>query len=280
MTTAGGATVSPPGPAPALALLSAAHPGPAFAVTTVAALLAVSAGLEPRQAVVVTGAVLAGQLTIGWGNDLLDVSRDRTVGRRDKPLAAGLVGTRTVTAALAGAALACVVLSLAAGWRSAVVHLLLGAGAGQAYNLGLKATALSWLPYASAFGTLPAVVHLAADDPSWPPWWMAAAGALLGVGAHVLNALPDLADDLRTGVRGLPHRLGPTLSRPLAAVLLVAASLLAALGPAGTPPAWVWAALLVVAGLAGLALTGRGRGPFRAAMAIALLDVVLLVAAG
>jgi len=268
---------------PATGLLTASHPGPAAAVTTVAALLAVAAQKPAGTVVVVALAVLAGQLTIGWVNDLVDRPRDRALGRTDKPLATGQVGVAAVTVALAVAGLACVVLSLAAGWRSGVVHLVLGVGAAQAYNLGVKATAFSWLPYAVAFGTLPAVASLASGTgagPAWPPWWMTAAGAALGVGAHVLNALPDLADDLRTGVRGLPHRLGERVARPLAAGLLVAASALAALGPAGGPPAWVWAALLVVLALAVVALTGRGRLPFRAAMAIALLDVVLLVAAG
>jgi len=273
-------TAAPVRTSRAAGLVAAAHPGPAVAVATVAALLAVDAGLAPGTAVVVTLAVFSGHLTLGWANDLLDARRDRAVGRTDKPLATGRVGAGAVTTALAVAGLACVVLSLAAGWRSGVVHLVLGIASGQAYNLGLKRTALSWLPYAVTFGTLPAVVSLAGAVPAWPPWWMTAAGATLGVGAHVLNALPDLADDLRTGVRGLPHRLGERTARPLAAGLLVAASVLAAFGPAGAPAAWVWVVLLVVAALAAFALTGRGRGPFRAAMVIALLDVVLLVAAG
>jgi 4-hydroxybenzoate polyprenyltransferase len=261
-------------------LVTASHPGPAVAVATVAALLAVDADLPVGVAVVATAAVFTGHLTIGWVNDLVDADRDRASGRRDKPLATGRVGAGVVAGAVAVAGLACVVLSFALGWRSGLVHLLLGIGSGQAYNLGLKRTALSWLPYAVTFGTLPAVASLARDVPAWPPWWMLAAGAALGVGAHVVNALPDLADDLRTGVRGLPHRLGEPTARPLAAGLLVAASLLAAFGPAGPPPPWVWAVLAVVVALAAFALTGRGRGPFRAAIAIALLDVVLLVAAG
>lgn len=262
------------------ALLVASHPGPAAAVTTVVALLAWSAGLDLRTAVTVTAAVLAGQLTIGWVNDLRDAGRDRATGRTDKPLATGALPAGAVVVALAVAGVACVVLSLAAGWRSGVVHLLLGVGSGHAYNLALKATALSPLPYAVAFGTLPAVVQLAGDDPSWPPWWMPAAGAALGVGAHLLNALPDLDDDVRTGVRGMPHRLGRAWSRVLAALLLVGASALAALGPAGAPPVATAVALVTVLALAVVAVVGRGRQPFRAAMAIALLDVALLVAAG
>jgi 4-hydroxybenzoate polyprenyltransferase len=259
-------------------LVRAAHPAPAVVVAAVAALLGVAAGLPAATVVVVTLAVVSGHLTIGWANDLLDAGRDRAVGRADKPLPTGAVTPGAVRRALVVAGVVCVLASFAAGWRSGLVHLVLGIGSGQAYNLGLKRTALSWLPYAVTFGTLPAVITLAGATPSWPPWWMLAAGATLGVGAHLLNALPDLADDLRTGVRGLPHRLGARAVRPLAAALLVAASLLAALGP-GAPAPWVWAVLVVIGLLAAVALVGRGAGPFRAAMAVAVLDVVLLVAA-
>ena len=262
-----------------LPLVRAAHAGPTVAVTTVVALLAVALGLGAYDGAVVTAAVLAGQLTIGWGNDLRDARRDREGGRADKPLATGEVAPSVVRRCLVGAGVACVVLSLLAGWQSAVVHLALGVASGHVYNLRAKATAWSWLPYAVAFGSLPAVVGLADAPPTVPPAWMALTAALLGVGAHFLNALPDLADDAATGVRGLPHRLGATTSRALATSLLVAGTLVAVLGPAGVPPAWTWAALAVVVLLAGVALLGRGRTPFHAAVATALVDVVLLVAA-
>lgn len=249
-------------------------------MTLLAALLAAARGLALPDAVVVVAAVGAGQLTIGWGNDLLDVERDRAVGRTDKPLASGLVPQGWAQRALGVAALVCVVLSLAAGWRSALVHLGLLVAMGHAYNLGLKATVWSWLPYAVAFGSLPAVVSLADAPPGWPPWWLMTAGAALGVGAHLLNALPDLADDASTGIRGLPHRLGATASRVVAAALLAGASVLAAVGPAGAVPLWAAAVLVVVVGLSLVAALGSGRRPFQAAMVVALLDVVLLVAAG
>ncbi|GGO68489.1 UbiA family prenyltransferase [Nocardioides deserti] len=264
----------------AAALLAAAHGGPALAVTTIAGLLAVRSELDATDAVLVTAAVLTGQLTIGWGNDLRDLPRDRAVGRTDKPLVTGDLPVLWVVVALGATAVACMALSAAVGWRSALVNVVLGAGAGHAYNLGLKATWWSWAPYACAFGTLPSVVTLAGPDPAWAPAWMTAAGALLGVGAHLLNTLPDLDDDERTGVRGLPHRIGATPSRVLAAVLLGGASVAAVLGPAGSPPAWAWAALALAVALAAVTLVTRGRTPFRAAVAVALLDVVLLVAAG
>lgn len=179
--------------------------------------------------------------------------------------------------ALVVAAAASLALSALVGWRSALVNVVLATGAGHAYNLGLKATPWSWAPYACGFGTLPSVVTLG-PAPDWAPWWMTGAGAALGVGAHLLNVLPDLADDERTGVRGLPHRIGEHLSRVLAALLLTAASVLAVAGPAGSPPAWTWMALALVVVLAVLTLCARGRAPFRAAVTIALLDVALLAA--
>jgi 4-hydroxybenzoate polyprenyltransferase len=160
------------------------------------------------------------------------------------------------------------------------VHLLLVVGSGWAYNLGLKRVVWSGLPYAIAFGALPAVITLALPDPQWPPAWMMAAGALLGVGAHLLNALPDLADDAQTGVHGLPHRLGSRRLRWLAPVVLTVASAVAAFRPVTGTAAWAWAAFGLCVVLAVVAVCGRGRVPFAAAVSIAAVDVLSLVVHG
>ena len=149
-------------------------------------------------------------------------------------------------------------------------------GGGHAYNLGLKATAWSWLPYAVFFGGLVVFVWLAGDGPRLPPWELPAAGALLGVGAHLVNVLPDLADDEATGVRGLPHRIGARRLPSAAVVVLAAGSLVVALG-AGLTRVTSLVALAAVAALSAVALTGRGRVPFLAAVGIALVNVLLLV---
>src|SRR5688572_24434686 len=139
---------SRPHPSTVPALLGAAHPGPALAVTVLAALLGTALDLTPERVVLVTAAVFCGQLSIGWSNDLVDLARARAVGRRDKPLALGTISPRTVTLACAAAVGLCVVLSLACGWAAGLVHLGCTA-AGWAYNLGLKATVWSWAPYAA-----------------------------------------------------------------------------------------------------------------------------------
>lgn len=261
------------------ALARACHPGPTLAVTTLTALLAASAGHGLATALLVTSAVFAGQLSIGWSNDLIDERRDRQVGRLDKPVARGDVSARLVRRAVAVALVACLVLSVAVGLPAAAVHLGLGVAWGWAYNLGLKRTVLSPVPYAVAFGALPAVVWLALPSRSWPPGWIVVTGALLGVGAHLLNALPDLADDVATGVRGLPHRLGGRAVRWLAPLVLLAGSLVTIVGPAGltgvTAGGLVVLALSVA--LAAVALVGRGKVPFVAAVGIAAVDVASLV---
>jgi 4-hydroxybenzoate polyprenyltransferase len=259
-----------------VALLGACHPGPALAVTVLAGLLAGAVGLGPGRVALVVAAVLAGQLSIGWSNDLIDLARDRAVGREDKPLVDGRVSERSVRIACGTALVATVPLSLACGWVAGLVHLACVA-AGWAYNLGAKATVWSWLPYALAFGGLPAFVNLAHDSSSLPPLWMSLAGALLGVGAHVVNVLPDLADDAATGIRGLPHRLGARWSPVVSASVLVAAAVVIVVGAPVDSTVLAVVALVVTAGLAAVALLAHGRNPFRAAIAMALVDVAMLV---
>jgi 4-hydroxybenzoate polyprenyltransferase len=257
-------------------LLGAAHPGPAFAVTLLAGLLGQAVGLDAAQLALVVAAVLTGQLSIGWSNDLVDLGRDRAVGRVDKPLVDGRVSERTARIACGTAVVATVPLSLACGWLAGAVHLVCVA-AGWAYNLGLKSTPWSWLPYAVAFGALPAFVSLVEDPGAVPPLWLQLAGALLGVGAHFVNVLPDLDDDEATGVRGLPHRLGERWSAAVAATVLVAATVTIVVGAPVESEVVAAAALLITAGLALVALIAKGRTPFRAAIAMALVDVTMLV---
>ena len=264
------------------ALLAATHPGPALAVTVGAAGLAAAAGQDARWVALCAAMVLAGQLSIGWSNDALDWRRDAASGRQDKPVARGAVGPRTAWRAAAAAALACVPVSLAYGLAAGATHLV-AVASGWAYNLGLKRTALSWLPYAVSFGLLPAFVVLGLPGSPLPPAWAILAGALLGVGAHLANVLPDIDDDLATGVRGLPHRLGRRWTRWLATAALLSATVLLVAGPPGRVDGLGWAALALVAGLvlAGAALAAaRPRAPFLVTIAVAGVDVLLLLSRG
>jgi 4-hydroxybenzoate polyprenyltransferase len=265
------------------ALALATHLGPTVAVTTVATLLAVVAGVPGGRVVLLAIAVLAGQASIGWSNDWLDADRDRAVARADKPVVQGAVRPGQLRSAALVAATLAVVLSLALGVVPGLLLLVLVAS-GWTYNAGLKRTAASVLPYVTGFGALPAGVVAAAPGTPIAPWWLVTAGGLLGAAAHLANVAPDLEDDLATGVRGLPHRLGARVSALVAALLLGSASLLLVVGPDGPPSVAGWVGLaLAVPALAVAAAAGTERFrrlAFPAVMLLTVLDVVLLLLSG
>ncbi|MEU9420234.1 UbiA family prenyltransferase [Streptomyces sp. NPDC048272] len=273
------APVRPRAGSRAAGLLAACHPLPAAAVTLFTAALALAAGRGPAGCAAAAAAVAAGQLSVGWSNDRADLRRDLTTGRRDKPLVAGAVRPASVTVAALVSLLACVPLSLASGPLAGVVHL--GAvAAAWGYNLRLKSTVVSWAPYALAFGLLPAFVTLGLPGSPWPPVWLTGAAALLGAGAHFANVLPDIADDLATGVIGAPQRLGARRSAAVAGLLLLGSTAALVAGPPGPVSGYGWG-LLALTGLlvAGTCRAG-GRVPFLGALAVAAADVVLLLARG
>lgn len=262
-------------------LVRSAHAAPCTAVTVFTTALAGIAGNGVVTCVLVAIAVLAGQLLIGWTNDRLDVDLDRTAGRTDKPMASGLVPVAVVDRARAMAAAVTIAASLSLGWRAGLLHLA-AVASGLLYDYGLKRTWWSWLPYAVSFGSLPGIATLAAPGHPTPGAWAVTAAALLGVAANLANALPDLAADRMTGVRGLPNRLGATPSLVLAYVLLVTATVVIALGPAGPPTAagWIGLALtaaLVVASGPRLLLRADSRLPFYALIALVPVGVLMIL---
>ncbi|MFE5540988.1 UbiA family prenyltransferase [Streptomyces sp. NPDC056485] len=282
LSTPVAAAAAGPLPASVPGLLRACHPVPAAAVTLLAAALAAAVGRGPSGAVLVAAAVGTGQLSVGWCNDRVDLGRDLVTGRRDKPLVRGAVRPAAVTASALTALLLCVPLSLAGGPLGGCAHLC-GVAAAWAYNLRLKSTAVSWLPYALAFGLLPAFVTLGLPGAPWPPWWLTVAAALLGAGAHFANVLPDIEDDLATGVSGLPHRIGARASAVVGGLLVLGSAAALVAGAPGRVPAYGWGLLAVTAAavlLGVLRPARRSRIPFLVTMAVAGADVVLLVVRG
>jgi 4-hydroxybenzoate polyprenyltransferase len=262
------------------ALIIASHPGPSLAITAMATVLAAEAAPSGFGPVLVAPAMLAGQLSVGWSNDACDAARDVAAGRTDKPVARGEISVRSLWVAAVISVVAALAMSAAISLLTMGILALL-VGAGWAYNLGLKSTPWSGVMYLLGFGPLPAYAASTLPGQPAPRFWVCVAAALVGLGAHFVNVLPDLTADLSSGVRGLPQlvaaRWGPWAARAAALVLLLSASALLVVeaSPARRWVAVVGLCLSCVLALAGA--VGTGRTPFRAALAIAGADVAVFV---
>jgi len=262
-------------------LILACHPGPTLVVTLIAVLLSVSLDHSLLRTTLIGIAVLLGQLSIGWSNDWLDAQRDAHAYRLDKPTVAGVVSPELLKWISVVAVLACTGFSLANGWPATLAHALL-VGSGWVYNVWLKPTVWSWLPYAIGFGALPAFVTLSGPAGYLAPWWQMLAGGLLGVGAHFANVLPDLEHDRASSIDGLPQRLGLGRSAVVSFSLLAASSVLVTV--MSEPEGWALptAVLLAVAaltliGLSSIKTQDTAHRAFVCAIGVALLTTVMFV---
>jgi 4-hydroxybenzoate polyprenyltransferase len=238
--------------------------------------MATSAGIGDR-CVLLAAAVLCGQVSVGWSNDAIDAPLDIAAGRADKPVATGAVPRRTVASCAGVAAAADVPLSLGLGWHAGLFHLAAVALA-WTYNLGVKRTILSPVPYAAAFGLVPVVVAAMLPGAPAPVDALVIAGACCGVAAHFANTVGDAVEDAMTGVRGLPQRIGPSGSTVVAGGF-VALAALHVLKAAGTNPLTVGASAVDVVIALALPIAVRRPRARRLAFRMVILAVALLVAA-
>lgn len=199
-----------------VSLVRAAHPRQAVVTAVLLAVAAALAGRPTREVVLVLLTVLVGQAVLGWENDLVDMQRDRRHGRTDKPLAERVVEPGTVWFALACGVLLLVPLAVAHGPAAGVPYLV-AVAVGALANAGLlRRTVFSFVPWAVSFGLLPTFLARggwdgqAVDADAEP--MMTALFALLGIGVHVLLALPGLVDDNKDDFRHLPLALALKLN--------------------------------------------------------------------
>lgn len=270
------------------ALWGSTHPGPTLVVSALALALGIAVGLEPWRLILLTVAVFCGQLSIGLSNDAIDAPRDRAVGRADKPIARGDVSERAAWVAALGTLAAALLLSAPLGWGMLAAHALFLASA-WSYNAGLKSTPFSIVPFLVSFGMFPSLATLSLPDPRVTALWGWIAGAALGAAVHLTNVLPDLDDDRRTGVRGLPHRIGARASAVVAAAGIIIGAVAVLVGStagdlaAASTLSWVFFSAVVIVALSTAVLAllrPPTRALFRLVMLAALLLVVQLVATG
>lgn len=194
-----------PGLIPSLVL--AAHPVQGLVIALGVAAAALVSGRDWREVGLVFVTVLIGRATYGWLNDVVDRERDIAVERQSKVLVREWVDRGTLTFATAVAVTFLVPLSIANGTLAGLFHLG-SVVAAWLYNARLKTTPLSFVPWAVSFALFAPFLSYGGwgggRHGSAPEWVMVALAAFLGVCVHVLDALPDLVEDNRNGVRSLP----------------------------------------------------------------------------
>ena len=218
------------------AALRLIHPFPTLlnvAAVLLFAAVAADGVPEPWLAARLAAVMFFTQAAIGALNDVCDRHAD-ALSKPWKPLPAGVVGLRTALAVAVASGAAAVALGATLG-PAAWLYGLLGLAAGVAYDVRLKRTVLSGLPYLVAMPLVPLWVWEASGRRLPDLWWVVPLGLLLGLSLHLANVLPDLEDDARAGIRHAAHALGRrwTLRLAWAAFLLAAAlgaAVLASLG--------------------------------------------------
>jgi 4-hydroxybenzoate polyprenyltransferase len=203
-----------------LALLKATHFPQALTMVLLTTIAAVICGLSDFRLLFVAIATAAGQASIGWVNDLVDLETDKKLDRRNKPTVRYSLKPENLRTPISIALIVMVPFSfLAAGWIGGLANVLAVASA-QIYNLYLSRTVWSWLPYAISFALL--TVFIAQSSSKWPSWQMICISACVGVIAHIFNALPDLEIDKQASLGGLVVYLGKTKSIIALAILTLA----------------------------------------------------------
>jgi 4-hydroxybenzoate polyprenyltransferase len=201
--------------------LRAAHFGPTIIVTATTFLLALSQ-YSLIDSIRVAIAIFAGQLVVGWSNDFIDAPLDIAAQRTKKPIVSKEINPEQLKKSIFGALFVALILSLFSplGLTGTLIHFL-GILSATFYNLKLKSTILSPLPFIVSFGALPWAIYLPTGDQ--PPLWLFIDFMLIAVAFHFFNVLKDFQWDINQGVLGLPQRLGRNVSSIVSISLVVSA---------------------------------------------------------
>jgi 4-hydroxybenzoate polyprenyltransferase len=249
--------------------------------------VATVAGAAPDAALRLGLAMTLLQLGIGTVNDLVDAPRD--VGRKPgKPIPAGLVSPGLGLGVAVGSFGGGVLLGVAAGPAVGALALVVIA-IGLTYDLRLKGSAWSWLPFAVGIPILPVFGWLGATGGLVPAFAILVPAAVAGGAALAIsNSLVDVERDRAAGVSSVAAALGAGIARTanqalVAGIAIVAAASAAVLGAGaqGTIVIGVLGAVPVVVALGGAGdatrreLAWRGEAIGLGLLAVAWIGIVL-----
>jgi 4-hydroxybenzoate polyprenyltransferase len=246
-------------------LIFMGHPGPSLLVTVV--LVAIAGLAEHRvpdttRILQLIGAMLPVQLCIGVINDVVDLPAD-ALAKPHKPLVRGVISRSTAT--WVGVVLGAVGLAVATTINPATLLFdTLALAAGLAYDLGLRRTPLSWVPWWAGMAVLPLEGYASVGSIPTQLLVLVPLTGLVAIGLHFANALPDIDGDRRAGRRSLPVLAGERIAEWAGPASIAAAGVIAVLfaGPLGQAGLVFFAGAAVLAvGVIAVTVT-RSRRPF------------------
>lgn len=183
------------------------HPFPSVLDGVVTGAIALIAGGPVEVGARLGVAMFCLQAAIGTANDIVDApaDKDRKLG---KPIPAGLVGVAGARAILGLALLVGLALSAVSG-PAVLAVAVAGVSIGFAYDVRLKGTAWSWLPFALGIPLLPVYAWLGASG-GLPEAFLILLplGFLAGTALAHANALVDIERDRAAGTRTVATTLG------------------------------------------------------------------------
>jgi 4-hydroxybenzoate polyprenyltransferase len=166
------------------------------------------AGCESATALRLAASMVALQCSIGAVNDLVDAGRDAGHKPR-KPIPSGFVSPTEARAVAVAGLLLGLVLAAPSGVATLLVALA-GVGSGYLYDLRLKGTPASWLPFALGIPLLPVFAWLGASG-SVPPSFLVLVpvAAVSGSALAIANALADHERDVAAASPSVATAIGP-----------------------------------------------------------------------
>lgn len=174
--------------------------------TALFGLLAAGGDPDPGRFFFLFTGMLGGQFAIGATNEWCDRHAD-AIDKPHRPIPAGLVSP---SGALLFAALSLVVMAaagLALGtWGFLLLVVMIGAGL--VYNIWLKRTPWSWLPYLVALPLVPTWAWIVLNEFEPRLLWLYPMGALFVLAIHISQTLPDIGADQSRGEHGIGVVLG------------------------------------------------------------------------
>jgi 4-hydroxybenzoate polyprenyltransferase len=208
-------------------ILELLHPVPSLLTTAAAVAFAMIFGLLVRDPKVgwIIAIMLLVQFSISALNDWADADLDAHTGRR-RPIPLGLVPARSALIVAIACAAGALLGSVVSGFGLvAFLMVALGLASGWAYDLRLKRTPLSVLPFALAFPLLPLWTAVVAGRSLGSVSLVLLGGIPLAAAIHLADAIPDREADRGAGVNSLAVALGRPAAELVAAGLLLVGTL-------------------------------------------------------